>query len=971
METSCPNSPFDEEHFEFVDYTAASQWERFITTVEEVLTGWGVNDGQLGIFDESRLSPLHDKIYIKKVGGIDPFVKRETIILDDNSYTLSYHYHPINQFLPLTLPNSSRDLSSVKLCEIHRWTGLTHILVLSLSDMFSFDSISKSSKIDLSTTKMLLSSFAIAFHNIKCKLPVFVPTGGLYNNPLYTGYMCLYKQEDNNDASDLSEAEIRFNTTYIRDVPTRYSNLESLTELFIEKMDLKQFSLDQTAIEHEIDKIPHLGITVSGLFTYELQNLDAHDWRRIIYDYDYVTSNRLSNNKDLTFDNDDVLLNKFNDKNETILGDLVLKNISGYSNPSNDQFSSSPDDSIPNSYLTSVLSEVTTSWCVDLDKGNLYGTKFFHKGEKQNQIYELPGSFNNYDLDSYNIKKTVPYKSFLWNLLECLLETISPVSNSRYCSFLGFLKILWTEVLKNIRSNWERFELIPDVNIYNLSEFDIDSSSQNKSNLHNSKSADNDNSSNGNSNGNYGISIENANKKSIVRLFERLTENAASPTNEDDLDFCDNLENSLAKPLKIPPTRKTHHINRPISNHHRSPSSLSNVHSYSPTTSIVSELSDSNLNGPSSLTESFIDIKLNYSSSMDSNQSYESSGKKARKDPVKVNNNSIQYGTEEEVKDENEREGHIHTHNGITLLKTGEQMWVPGTQDLGFMTEDMLYEQEQLLEKLETSERAKLQSAHLKSDMQAFKAANPHAILEDFIRWHSPKDWIPDDSGDPNKGKLSPRMMAEGNLWQELWMSAKRVPVKRQKPIFKYNGEAEKALHYLEHLQIHELFIQLLPTIFLIAYDTLLTNPVVRDIKPVASSISKLAQDLIRFPWNDVGLEYEAFSELIRSFKEIEMLMGKAFSLLRKLPKQYHLIERLLETPETQVLDGEERDSVYNLFMCGEARVSDLFPHPTTRELVLQATCLRPGPVPSRMYVSLNNDGMRIVDMVGKDTVFM
>nr|CAG8452192.1 124_t:CDS:10 [Entrophospora candida] len=960
METSCPNSPFDEEHFEFVDYTAASQWERFITTVEEVLTGWGVNDGQLGIFDESRLSPLHDKIYIKKVGGIDPFVKRETIILDDNSYTLSYHYHPINQFLPLTLPNSSRDLSSVKLCEIHRWTGLTHILVLSLSDMFSFDSISKSSKIDLSTTKMLLSSFAIAFHNIKCKLPVFVPTGGLYNNPLYTGYMCLYKQEDNNDASDLSEAEIRFNTTYIRDV-TKYSNLESLTKLFIEKMDLKQFSLDQTAIEHEIDKIPHLGITVSGLFTYELQNLDAHDWRRIIYDYDYVTSNRLSNNKDLT-----LTFGPHKDPLESMLLAAFFPSASNNSYLDNDEYSEmdavkaqiwllscnfSQDDSIPNSYLTSVLSEVTTSWCVDLDKGNLYGTKFFHKGEKQNQIYELPGSFNNYDLDSYNIKKTVPYKSFLWNLLECLLETISPVSNSRYCSFLGFLKILWTEVLKNIRSNWERFELIPDVNIYNLSEFDIESSSQNKSNLHNSKSADNDNSSNGNSNGNYGISIENANKKSIVRLFERLTENAASPTNEDDLDFCDNLENSLAKPLKIPPTRKTHHINRPISNHHRSPSSLSNVHSYSPTASIVSELSDSNLNGPSSLTESFIDIKLNYSSSMDSNQSYEYSGKKARKDPVKVNHNSIQYGTEEEVKDENEREGHIHTHNGITLLKTGEQMWVPGTQDLGFMTEDMLYEQEQLLEKLETSERAKLQSAHLKSDMQAFKAANPHAILEDFIRWHSPKDWIPDDSGDPNKGKLSPRMMAEGNLWQELWMSAKRVPVKRQKPIFKYNGEAEKALHYLEHLQIHELFIQ--------------------DIKPVASSISKLAQELIRFPWNDVGLEYEAFSELIRSFKEIEMLMGKAFSLLRKLPKQYHLIERLLETPETQVLDGEERDSVYNLFMCGEARVSDLFPHPTTRELVLQATCLRPGPVPSRMYVSLNNDGMRIVDMVGKDTVFM
>ena len=54
-----------------------------------------------------------------------------------------------------------------------------------------------------------------------------------------------------------------------------------------------------------------------------------------------------------------------------------------------------------------------------------------------------------------------------------------------------------------------------------------------------------------------------------------------------------------------------------------------------------------------------------------------------------------------------------------------------------------------------------------------------------------------------------------------------------------------------------------------------------------------------------------------------------------------------------------------------EARVGDSFPHPVTREFVLQATCLRPSPVPSRMYISLNNDDMRIVHMVGKDTVFM
>src|SRR4051795_12541412 len=115
MRASYPNSPIDDdEHFEFVDYTAASQWERFITTVEEVLNGWSVNDGQLGIFDESKLPPLGDEpsTKTKLVGGIDPFVKREIIILDDNSYTLSYHYHPIKRWNEFSVSHSFSASSS-------------------------------------------------------------------------------------------------------------------------------------------------------------------------------------------------------------------------------------------------------------------------------------------------------------------------------------------------------------------------------------------------------------------------------------------------------------------------------------------------------------------------------------------------------------------------------------------------------------------------------------------------------------------------------------------------------------------------------------------------------------------------------------------------------------------------------------------------------------------------------------------
>jgi hypothetical protein len=47
--------------------------------------------------------------------------------------------------------------------------------------------------------------------------------------------------------------------------------------------------------------------------------------------------------------------------------------------------------------------------------------------------------------------------------------------------------------------------------------------------------------------------------------------------------------------------------------------------------------------------------------------------------------------------------------------------------------------------------RAKMQSASLLSDMESFKAANPGAVLADFVRWHSPRDWEESPAG---KGKV-------------------------------------------------------------------------------------------------------------------------------------------------------------------------------------------------------------------------
>jgi len=99
-----------------------------------------------------------------------------------------------------------------------------------------------------------------------------------------------------------------------------------------------------------------------------------------------------------------------------------------------------------------------------------------------------------------------------------------------------------------------------------------------------------------------------------------------------------------------------------------------------------------------------------------------------------------------------------------------------------------------------------MQTAHLKSDMEAFKAANPGSTLEDFVQWHSPRDWIAPFEDNP--ASLSARMKEEGNLWAETWKISQPVPVNKQTPLFNYDQEANKVLHFLEIMEIDFLIDQ-------------------------------------------------------------------------------------------------------------------------------------------------------------------
>ncbi|XP_044480912.1 rab3 GTPase-activating protein catalytic subunit-like [Mangifera indica] len=151
----------------------------------------------------------------------------------------------------------------------------------------------------------------------------------------------------------------------------------------------------------------------------------------------------------------------------------------------------------------------------------------------------------------------------------------------------------------------------------------------------------------------------------------------------------------------------------------------------------------------------------------------------------------------------------------LTMLETGEPVYFPIAQEGPLLTEDLIKETEEFV--LRTGSVG-AGCSQLLSDMQAFKAANPGCILEDFVRWHSPPDWTASkqiigdefDGSDCSsaKGQLSCRMKKEGNLWIELWETAKPVPAVRQAPLFDEDLAVEGILNGLEDIPPAELFEQ-------------------------------------------------------------------------------------------------------------------------------------------------------------------
>ncbi|KAM3862415.1 rab3 GTPase-activating protein catalytic subunit isoform 2-T2 [Diretmus argenteus] len=374
-------------------------------------------------------------------------------------------------------------------------------------------------------------------------------------------------------------------------------------------------------------------------------------------------------------------------------------------------------------------------------------------------------------------------------------------------------------------------------------------------------------------------------------------------------------------------------------------------------------------------------------------------------------------------------DGRLHTHGNMILLNSTEPLYIPVTQEPAPMTEDLLEEQSEVLAKLGTSAegahlRARMQSACLLSDMESFKAANPGCVLEDFVRWYSPRDYVEEEVVDEKghtvvRGELSARMKIPGNMWVEAWETARATPARRQRRLFDDTKEAEKVLHYMSLQKPADLTRHLLPCILHAAILKLKEEESVEDIPSVKKAIQQAtshASKLLHHPSPD----YKKLEDVINQLMAVEAVIARARSLKAKFgigkgekgedaEELEKFVSALLEEPEVAVMGagrGPAGSIIHRLFVSSQrvrqplhaallapldedlGRVSGTenrksmggghnvpdFPPPAGREILLRTCVPRPAAyskaLPQRLFCVMMREDFRLAGAFSSDTSF-
>jgi Rab3 GTPase-activating protein catalytic subunit len=310
--------------------------------------------------------------------------------------------------------------------------------------------------------------------------------------------------------------------------------------------------------------------------------------------------------------------------------------------------------------------------------------------------------------------------------------------------------------------------------------------------------------------------------------------------------------------------------------------------------------------------------------------------------------------------------------------------------------------------------------------MEAFKAANPGSTLGDFVRWYSPRDWIEEkvideDGNVQNLGELSQRMQIPGNMWLEVWQSARPVPARRQRRLFDDTKEAEKVLHWLASLTIADVALRLMPMLVHSAISRLTQHDECQLplLQKLMSHIMSKATKSTRI----ANMDARRYEDLIRSISQAEVKITRAQSLLTKFSREMqhdgrqegsevsraelrNFVSDLLEQPEVNVLGaarGPIGTIVHRLFITSQKHSSNMlpdddepssndhgpgrsrsaiwsgslsseFPQPFGKEYILRMMINRPAPwsqpSPQRMHCVLSKGEFRLAGAFTTDTNF-
>lgn len=302
---------------------------------------------------------------------------------------------------------------------------------------------------------------------------------------------------------------------------------------------------------------------------------------------------------------------------------------------------------------------------------------------------------------------------------------------------------------------------------------------------------------------------------------------------------------------------------------------------------------------------------------------------------------------------------------GATLCETGAQLYAPYLQRALPLTDDVIAERRLVFlqqssykasitieQRLEIAQR--FQKPKLLSDMRSFKAANPGATFRDFIGWYgNPKDplaefQVPEHdvyagstAEDTTVVKLDRATEAikaleqTRDFWTSTWEEAEPIPASEQEPLFNPESTVEVALDYLENLHPAILTCQVMAVNLAMTHFSISASagdamevPIVKIAlnrlrDRINKAVAGLSKDVMRSFEDPVGQdEMLVCSETIvgcskacEALAAAELIVARCLSLLHKLPKQFHLVERILNNSEGATIDVVEDHVGRNVFL--------------------------------------------------------